>query len=256
MSQQLFEKIALVTGGSKGIGKVIARRFIAEGASVVIMDKLKRFPSDELKEELWCNHNSYFSGDISSVTDANSCSQFVADQFGKIDIMVLNAGTIPFNHFEDISHKEWKEVININLSGNFNMIKSFETLLKQGGGPKKIVLISSIAGPRVGVPGLSHYSASKSGLNGLMRTLAIEFGRYGINCNSILPGNILTPEEERPDEELSREIQAIPLGRVGNASDIASMAVFLASCESNFITGQEFVVDGGQSILPDFRLIC
>lgn len=255
MSQQLHKKIALVTGGAQGIGKVIVKRFLEEGATVAIMDKLKQ-GSDVFEDELACKHNLYCEGDITSEKDTKSCAQFMLDHFGKVDILVLNAGIIPFNRFEDITYQEWKKVVDINLSGNFNMIKSFETLLKQGEGPKKIVLLSSIAGPKVGVPGLSHYSATKGGLNGLMRTLAIEFGKYHINCNSILPGNILKPEEERPEEELLNEIQAIPLGRVGTPDDVASMAVFLASSGSDFITGQEFVVDGGQSILPDFRLIC
>lgn len=253
MSGRLTGRAALVIGGARGIGAGIARRFAAEGADVVIAD-LEDAPGEALAEEL---RGAYVRTDISRAQDAEAAVATVTDRHGRLDILVQNAGIYPWTLVEDTEPDEWDRVLGVNLGGCFLATKAAVKPMKaQGYG--RIVLTSSITGPRVSSPGHGHYAASKAGINGFIRSAAIEFAGHGITVNGIEPGNILTEgmKAHRSERFIKDMESAIPVGRMGTPEDIAATATFLASEEASFVTGTTIVVDGGQ-ILPegaDFRV--
>ncbi|MAQ84265.1 SDR family oxidoreductase [Psychromarinibacter halotolerans] len=253
MTGRLEGRAALVIGGARGIGGGIATRFAAEGAQVAIAD-LEDAEGKALAAELG---GFYRRTDVSDGAEADAAVAEVVDRFGKIDILVQNAGIYPWTLIEDTSAEEWHKVLGVNLGGCFLATKAAVKHMKtQGYG--RIVLTSSITGPRVTSPGHGHYSASKAGINGFIRSAAIEFAGYGVTVNGIEPGNILTEgmKAHRSAEFIKDMESAIPVGRMGTPADIAAAALFLASEEAEFITGTTIVVDGGQ-ILPegnDFRM--
>jgi 3-oxoacyl-[acyl-carrier protein] reductase len=169
-------------------------------------------------------------------------------QYGKIDILCHNAGIYPNVRLENMTLEEWQNVIDVNLTGTFLAVKGCIPLMKaQGGG--KIVITSSISGPHTGLPGFSHYTASKGGVAGFIRTAAIELAKYKININAVEPGNIMTEGlDANGTEYINNMIRAIPLGRLGTPEDIAHAILFLASKEASYITGQNLIIDGGQTL--------
>ena len=179
-------------------------------------------------------------------------------RWGRVDILVQNAGIYPYTMLPDIPVEEWDAVLGVNLRGCFLAIQACIPAMrarKYG----RIVLTSSITGPRVSSPGHGHYSASKAGINGLIRAAALEFSGYGITVNGVEPGNILTEavQQHRSPEFLKSMEDAIPLGRLGSTRDVANAFLFLASDEASYITGTTIIVDGGQ-LLPegnDFRIM-
>lgn len=249
MTARLKNKIAVVVGGGSWIGKEIAKRYAREGATVIIagttLSKLEQVVSEISSEGGNANCT------LIDVRNENQVADFfnqVEITHKKIDILVNSSAIYPRSTIDSLSLEEWREVIDINLTGAFIVLKYVtEKMKKKSQG--KIIFISSVAGEKLGVSGFTHYGASKAGLNGLMRSAAVELASYGININSIDPGNIVNKDRFNIDDAAMKEMfKSIPLGRTGQPKDVANLALFLASDESNFITGQDYVIDGGEII--------
>jgi 3-oxoacyl-[acyl-carrier protein] reductase len=249
---RLKDKIAVITGAARGIGKGIATRFAEEGAKLVLTDLDPRVAATA--QELGADH---LIADVSKAADAEAAVAMAVGKHGRLDIMVQNAGIYPWQLLEDTSADDWDRVMATNLRGSFLAAKAaLKPMKAQRSG--RILFTSSITGPHVTSPGHGHYSATKSGINGLIRAAALEWSGYGITVNGVEPGNILTEaiQEHRSPEFIKSMEDAIPLGRLGSVRDVANAFLFLASDEASYITGTTIIVDGGQ-LLPegnDFRL--
>lgn len=241
-------KSVIVTGGSKGIGKGIASVFAKNGAKVTITARgqvaLEQAAADISGDV------SYTLCDVSDSTSVQEMMAEVATRQGGVDIVCANAGAFPQTKIVDMDPEDWKRVMDTNLLSAFLCVKAaipyFE---KQGKG--RVILTSSITGPITGFPGWSHYGASKSGQLGFMRTAAMELARYNTTINAVMPGNIYTEGlQDLGQEYLDTMAASIPLKRLGAVEDIGNAALFFASDEAAYITGQQIVVDGGQ-IIPE-----
>jgi len=254
MTDRLKDKVALVIGASRGIGKAIAHRFLEEGAKVVVSD----FEVDEGKATAEEFGVDFIQTDISKMDDAVAAVTHTLSRHGRLDIIVQNAGIYPWQLIENTSPDDWDRVMAVNLRGCFNAARAALTPMKaQGSG--RILFTSSITGPHVSSPGHGHYAATKAGINGFIRSAALEFSSYGITVNGVEPGNILTEAVQlhRSPAFIENMKVSIPLGRLGSPRDVANAFLFLASDDASYITGTTIVVDGGQ-LLPegaDFRLL-
>jgi 3-oxoacyl-[acyl-carrier protein] reductase len=191
-----------------------------------------------------------FAADVSLQEDVEALATAVAAEFGGIDILCSNAGIFPQAKIEDLSVEEWDHVMATNLKGTFLSIKGCLPHLKKSN-QGRVVITSSITGPVTGFPGWTHYGASKAGQLGFMRTACIELAKYGITVNAVLPGNVLTEGLIDLGEDYCKSMAAsVPLKKLGTVEDIGYAALFLASKEAAYITGQTIIVDGGQ-ILPE-----
>ncbi len=238
MVERLSGKVALISGAARGIGAATARAIVREGGRVVIGDVLAD-EAEKLAMELE-GFAIHVPLDVTSASQWQSAVNAAEQKFGRLDVLVNNAGIAhrPYP-IDKISPEEWDRVIAINLTGTFHGIQAVIPAMKRAGGGS-IVNLSSIAGLQ-SMNGTSAYSASKFGVRGLTKAAAIDLGRYGIRVNSVHPGPIATPMMSGVN--MSLDHQALP--RLGTAEEIASMIVFLASEESGFSTGSEFVADGG-----------
>ena len=239
----------IVTGSSKGIGKGIATVFANQGARVLIV---ARGISDaeataaEIREA--GGTASAFAADVTKSEELDAMAAAATERHGGIDVLCCNAGIFPQSHLENMSSDEWDLVLGTNLKGTFLAIKSCLPHLKKSS-CGRIILTSSITGPITGYPGWTHYGASKSGQLGFMKTACMEFAKYGITINAVMPGNIVTEGLMGLGEDYLETMAAsIPLKRLGSVADIGNAALFFASDEAGYITGQTIVVDGGQTI--------
>jgi len=237
---RLDGKVALVTGAARGIGAAIASEMAAEGAKVVIGDVLER-DGEALAARIG-GAARYAHLDVTKPEDWEAAVAAAVEAFGKLDVLVNNAGIANYGPIEQYTRADWDRIIAINLTGVFNGIKAaIPELINAGRG--SIVNVSSIAGLR-GEAGLPGYVASKWGVRGLTKAAALDLARYGIRVNSIHPGVVRTPlNAEGPQLATSH----VAMDRVGDPREIASLAVFLASDESSFSTGSEFIADGGET---------
>jgi 3-oxoacyl-[acyl-carrier protein] reductase len=241
----------IVTGASKGIGKGIARVFAAQGAHVLIAARdLAQAEAAAAEIRTSGGVASAVAADVSRAEDNALMAQTASERHGGIDILCCNAGIFPAAKLFDMKESDWDQVLDVNLKGTFLSIQACLPALKAKG-KGRIILTSSITGPITGYPGWSHYGASKAGQLGFIRTAAIELAPHNITINAVLPGNILTEGVKALGPEyIARMTSAIPARRLGSVEDVAYAALFLASDEAAFVTGQTIVVDGGQ-VLPE-----
>lgn len=243
--QLLKGKNAVVTGGSSGIGRQIALVFAEQGANVYILDKN---PADEVVVELSkIGASQIFASKALDVTDRQAVETAVEDilsLWGNIDILVNNAGITMDSLLMKMTEEQWDAVLSVNLKSIYFLSKGFiRQMLKQKSG--KIINMSSVVG-LMGNAGQANYAASKAGLIGFSKSLALEVASRGINVNCIAPGFIQTRMTDKlTDEQKEKLIARIPMSRLGQPTDIANAALFLASHLSDYITGQVLVVDGG-----------
>jgi 3-oxoacyl-[acyl-carrier protein] reductase len=251
MLTSLDGKSALVTGASKGIGKGIARVFARHGARVLVVARhLDAAETTAAEIRAAGGKASAFAADVRDLAGMEAAAAAAAERHGGLDILCANAGIFPQAKLEAMTPDQWDEVIGTNLKGTFVSVKACVPHLKASG-QGRIVITSSITGPVTGYPGWTHYGASKAGQLGFLHTACIELARYGITVNAVLPGNIITEGLENLGEDYLRTMAvSIPLKRLGTVEDIGYAALFLASKEAGYITGQTIIVDGGQ-VLPE-----
>ena len=247
MSTSLNGKSAIVTGGSKGIGKGIARILASKGANVLIVARPLKEAEAAAKELSESGATvAAFAADVTRLSDMEAMAKDAVDRHGGLDVLCANAGIFPQAKIEEMSPESWDEVMSTNLKGTFLAIKACVPHLKKSGQPR-IVITSSITGPVTGYPGWTHYGATKAGQLGFMRTACIELAKYGITVNAVMPGNIVTEGLQGLGAAYLETMAAsIPLKRLGSVDDVGHAVAFLASKEAAYITGQTIIVDGGQ----------
>ena len=248
---KLEGKVALVTGGFKGIGRGITDTFIKYGAKVVVLDyddEVLTMKSDNILP---------FIVDIRDKEEVEEALSKAVIEFGKIDILVNNAGVCLLSSFEEMSDEIRNKHFGININGVWNTTKACLKYLKETKGT--IVNMSSVTGPMVADPGEVAYATSKAAVLGFTKSLAADLAKDGIRVNAIMPGYILTPmvknmskesDPENPNAVIESIENAIPMKRLGDPTEVGELASFLASSEASYITGQGIVIDGG-STLPE-----
>ena len=255
---RLENKVSVITGASKGIGKSIAEKFAFEGSKVSICsrnssNKEGLLVVDEIKKN--GGEAIYSSVDVSKYSEVEKLIQKTMDEWGKIDILVNNAGIGMLKSIENTTTNEWKNILENNLESVFNCTKSVIPHMRENGGGS-IINFASVAS-YVGFADDSAYCASKGGVLMLTRQTALDYSKENIRVNSICPGFIETPElihylsqTENPKLERQKVIDYHPIGRIGTTEEVANVALFLASDESSFVTGADIAVDGGLLTRP------
>lgn len=240
-------RAVVVTGGTRGIGKGIAAVFARAGARVLITGRDEDAAKAAADE---AGAVGYVLADVARKADCAEVAAAAGERLGGLDILCANAGIFPDARLADLTEEDIDAVLGTNLKGTILTVQACLSLLKASG-RGRVILTSSITGPITGYPGWTHYGASKAGQLGFMRTAAIELARDRITVNAILPGNIMTEGLASLGEDyLSGMTAAIPMRRLGTVADIGHAALFLATDEAGYITGQTIVVDGGQ-VLPE-----
>ena len=249
-------QVALVTGAGHGIGRATALRFAAEGASVVIVDRDEASSIAVAQEIKAAGQNALpIRADVSSTADTQQMIALTMQHFGKLNVMFNNAGIGGISHtIMEMPEQDWDDVIAVNLRGIFLSCKYGVPALIQSGGGAIVNMGSSTAGWDV-LPDSAHYMASKEGISGLTKSLALQVARYNIRVNAICPGIIKTPlsygqntDAREADKYFERFTQRIPLRRIGMPEDVASAVAFLASADAQYITGSLLLIDGGQTL--------
>ena len=246
---KLEGQVALVTGSSQGIGQAIAIRLAEEGANIVIDYRSHPEGAEETKAKVEATGRTglVVKADLGVVSDIRQMVAEGIQQFGKLDILVNNAGLEKNASFWDVTEQDYDNVLNVNLKGVFfatqAIVQHFRETQRRG----KIINISSVH-EELPFPHFTSYCASKGGVKMLMRNLAVELGPLGITVNNVAPGAIETPINKsllEDKEKLNAVLHNIPLGRLGQPNDVASLVAFLASSDADYITGSTFFVDGG-----------
>jgi L-rhamnose 1-dehydrogenase len=248
---RLHDKVAIVTGATRGIGQAIAVRFGQEGASVAVVgrDQVKGRETVRLIEAAG-SEALFVPTDVSDSAQVQAMVDAVLGRWGRIEILVNNAAICPFMDFLEMPEELWERVLDVNLKGYFLCSQAVARVMVEQGVKGRIIAVSSISA-EFGGSQQAHYCASKAGINLLIKSMAISLGPYGITCNAVLPGTVET--------DINRDVLAdpevrdywserAPLGRVGQPEDIAGPVLFFASDDSAWCTGSMLVVDGGTSV--------
>ncbi|MCB1756262.1 MAG: 3-oxoacyl-ACP reductase FabG [Gammaproteobacteria bacterium] len=251
MLTSIKDRSVIVTGASKGIGKGIARVFAAQGAKVMIAargEAAAKAAADEITAE--GGTAQYVLCDVTDWDSVKNMVDTTVSAFGGLDVLCANAGVFPQCKMVDMDPAEWDQVMSTNLKSSFLCVKACIPHFEKAG-KGRVVLTSSITGPVTGYPGWAHYGASKAGQLGFLKTASMELSRYNTTINAVMPGNIITEGlQDLGQEYLDTMAASIPLKRLGKVEDIGNAALFFASDEAGYITGQTIIVDGGQ-ILPE-----
>ncbi|NLO47945.1 MAG: SDR family oxidoreductase [Clostridiales bacterium] len=258
MDGRLKGKTALITGGGTGLGADFAKRFVEEGAKVVITGRRKE-PLEKVSEGLPKGSVLVFQGDVSEYEQAQAMVNATIEFGGRIDVLVNNAGIDPSGSIVELDIKQWQKVIDINLTGPFMLMKAaIPDMIKNGGG--SIINVASLAALRC-IPAMPAYIASKSGLIGLTQSAALDYGYANIRANIVCPGPIRTEMLENSMAPLAEALNTditgalntltrfIPLKRPANPDEVSGAVVFLASDDSSFMTGTVIALDGGACIV-------
>ena len=251
MPISLAGKTAIVTGAGRGIGKAVAEVFAREGAKVLVVNRSPEAglaATDGIVAEGL--EASFLQADVRKKADMERMAATCIARYGRIDILCLNAGIYPNALIADMTEAMWDDVMDTNLKGVFFAAQACLPQMKsQRAG--RLLVVSSITGPRVGLPDVSCYMASKGGVNAFVRGAALELAPYNITANTVSPGSILTEgiAQARGDEAVKAS-RVIPAGHLGDPEDVAYALVYLASDQARFVTGHDIVLDGGQ-ILPE-----
>ena len=251
MFTSIAGRAVVVTGATRGIGKGIAGVFARSGARVLVTGRDEQVAKAAVAElGAGGAEVSYLLADVSRREDCERMAQAAADRLGGIDVLCANAGIFPEASLEDVTESDLDQVFGVNLKGTILSVQAcLPALAASGRG--RVILTSSITGPITGFPGWTHYGASKAGQLGFMRTAAIELAPQGITVNAVLPGNIVTEGLASMGEDYAAGMTAaIPMRRLGTVDEIGYTALFFATEEAAYITGQTIVVDGGQ-VLPE-----
>jgi 3-oxoacyl-[acyl-carrier protein] reductase len=243
-----------VTGGSKGIGRGIAETLAAAGINVLVTARNQK-DLDATVADL-ANQPGRVSGlaaDVSKPEDCRRAVETAVERHGGLDIVCANAGIFPSGRLEELTADDIDQVIAVNFKGTVFIVQAALTALTASA-RGRVVITSSITGPITGYPGWSHYGASKAAQLGFLRTAAMELAPKQITINAVLPGNIITDGlVEMGEEYMAQMASAVPAGRLGSVADIGNAALFFATDEASYITGQTLVVDGGQ-VLPESHM--
>lgn len=248
--RQMFSlqgKKALVTGGSRGIGRGIGLALASQGAEVVVNYRSNQEEAEKTVQLIKDQGGQAFSfqADIGQPEEIKKMFDAVKDQWGRLDILINNAGILQIKPFEEISLDDWNQMINVNLRGQYLCAQEAVRLMNEWG---RIINITSVSSGGMGIayPLVSHYTTSKGGVVGMTEALAVELGPKGINVNAIAPGIIDTDMVEETDNQANQElINRLPKRRIGKPKDIGAAAVFLSSEEADYLTGIVVYVDGG-----------
>jgi 3-oxoacyl-[acyl-carrier protein] reductase len=248
---RLAGKVAIVTGAGKGIGRVIAQLFAAEGAKVVLVS-LHDETGGRACEEIRSRGGDaiFVRADVSKQLDMQKMIEKTKDAYGTVHILSHNAGIYPLNLLKDMTEEQWDNVLDVNLKGVFLAVRAcLPLMLEQNYG--KIVITSSITGPRTAFPGNVHYGSSKAGITGFIHNAAIELAKHHITVNAVEPAWTLTEglREQITEAEMKSIANSIPIGTLADPLDTAYATLFLSTDESRFITGQSLIIDGGLTLV-------
>jgi 3-oxoacyl-[acyl-carrier protein] reductase len=246
MGEYTMNKVALVTGSSRGIGRAIALELAKRGIDIVVNDSKNPQEGLEVANEInkIGQRAIYIQADVSDFDQVKKMIEKAIDEFGRIDILINNAGIVMDKKLENMSIEQWGRVIDVNLTGTFNCTKSVIKYMKERGSGK-IINIASVVG-EIGNFGQANYAASKGGVIAFTKTVAKEYAKDGILVNAVAPGFIKTKMVEGiPQKVMQKILEQIPLGRLGEPEEVAKLVCFLASEDANYITGQVININGG-----------